>query len=181
MSSAYYLITLAGIRQYQNLKNLLFRDKLPLDLEMHDQLAQILVSYRPQRGVLVPILQKVQGVFGYLPPEAVSEIAQYLRLSASEVYGVASFYAQFRFERQGEHIIKVCEGTACHVGGSPRILEEVERGLDIDSGGTTNDYKFSLERVACVGCCALAPVMIVDDTVYSKMTTTKAKQVLDEY
>ena len=102
-------------------------------------------------------------------------------LSKSEVYGVASFYAQFRFERQGEHVIRVCQGTACHVGGGQRILEEVERELGVQPGDTTGDFKFTLERVACVGCCALAPVVVVDNTVCSKMTVVKVKKILAEY
>jgi len=148
---------------------------------MHERLSPILIPYRGRRGALIPVLQKVQKELGYLAEEAVSEIAQFLGLSESEVYGVASFYAQFQFERQGEHIMKICEGTACHVGGSQLILEAVERQLGIQTGETTKDYKFTLERVACVGCCALAPVMIIDDTVYAQMTATKALKILAEY
>lgn len=152
-----------------------------LRLNMHERLDSILAPYSEKRGALITILQRVQQELGYLPPEAVSEIALFLHLTESDVYGVASFYAQFRFERQGDHVVKVCQGTACHVGGSARILDEVERELDIQPGETTKDYKFSLERVACVGCCALAPVMIVDDNVYSKVTTTQAKKILTEH
>jgi len=148
---------------------------------MRERLSQILTPYREQRGTLIPVLQKVQEELGYLPEETISEIANFLGLSKNEVYGVASFYAQFRFERPGEHIIKVCEGTACHVGGSGRILEEVERELDIQPGGTTEDYKFSLERVACVGCCALAPVMVMDNVVNAKMTVEESKKILTQY
>ena len=148
---------------------------------MRERLSPILASYRGQRGALIPVLQKVQEEIGYLPEEAVSEIAYFLSVSESEVYGVASFYAQFRFERQGEHTIKVCQGTACYVRGGRRILEMVERELDIQPGGTTEDYKFSLERVACFGSCALAPVMVVDKTVYGRMTTAKARKILTEY
>jgi len=104
-----------------------------------------------------------------------------LGVSESEVYGVASFYAQFRFERQGEHTIKVCQGTACHVRGGRRILETVEQEVGIQPWETTEDYKFSLERVACFGSCALAPVMVVDKTVYGRMTTAKARKTLAEY
>jgi NADH:ubiquinone oxidoreductase subunit E len=120
----------------------------------------------------------VQEELGYLPEEAIKEIANFLGLSENEVYGIASFYSQFRFERQGEHIIRVCQGTACHVRGGRRILETVENELGIQSGETTDDYKFSLERVACFGSCALAPVMVVDKTVYGRMTTAKARQIL---
>jgi len=148
---------------------------------MHEQLSQILVPYRKQRGALVPVLQKVQETVGYLPEEAISEIAHFLCLSESEVYGVATFYAQFRFKRQGEHTVKVCQGTACHVRGGKRILEMVERELGIQPGETTKDYKFSLERVACFGSCALAPVMVVDKTVYGRMTIAKSRQILARY
>ena len=152
-------------------------------LSIHEKLDQVLAPYRGQRGALVPVLQKVQDALGYLPEEAISEIAQFLRLSESEVYGVASFYAQFRFEqqRQGEHVIKVCECPACYVRGGQRILETAERELGIKPGETTEDYKFSLERVTEVGCCALAPVMVVDETVYGRMTPAKVKRILGEY
>jgi len=148
---------------------------------MTEQLSQILAPYHGQKGILIPVLQKVQEELGYLPEEAVSEVAHFVGVSESEVYGVASFYAQFRFERQGEHTIKVCQGTACHVRGGRRILEAVERELGIQPGETTEDYKFSLETVACFGSCALAPVMVVDKTVCGRMTTARARKMLAEY
>ena len=148
---------------------------------MRDQLLPILTRYRGQRGATIPVLQKVQEELGYLPEEAISEIANFLGLTKNEVYGVASFYAQFRFERQGEHVIKVCQGTACHVRGGRRILDLVENELGIHPGETTEDYRFSLERVACFGACALAPVMVIDKTVYGQMTAVKARQILAPY
>ncbi|MFC2006320.1 NADH-quinone oxidoreductase subunit NuoE [Chloroflexota bacterium] len=148
---------------------------------MHEQLAEVLAPYQGQRGATIPILQKAQEELGYLPEEAVSEIANFLGLTKNEIYGVASFYAQFRFERQGEHTVKVCQGTACYVRGGRRILETVERELGIQPGGTTEDYKFSLERVACFGACALAPVTVIDNTVYGKVTTATIKKLLAEY
>jgi len=147
-------------------------------LDLHERLSEVLAPYRGQKGATIPVLQKVQEELGYLPEETIPEIANFSGLSKSEVYGVASFYAQFRFERQGEHTIKVCQGTACHVRGGRRILDTVEQELDIQPGGTTEDYMFSLERVACFGSCALAPVMVVDKTVYGRMTTAKAKDIL---
>jgi NADH-quinone oxidoreductase subunit E len=144
-------------------------------------LAQVLAPYRGQKGATIPVLQKVQEELGYLPEEAISEIAKFLGLTKNEVYGVASFYAQFRFERQGEHIIKMCQGTACHVRGGRRILDVVQHELGIQPGETREDYKFSLEIVTCFGACALAPVMVVDKTVNGRMTTVKAKQVLAKY
>lgn len=148
---------------------------------MHEQLSQVLAPYQGQRGATIPVLQKVQEKLGYLPEEAISEIANFLGQSTNEVYGVATFYAQFRFERQGEHVVRSCQGTACYVRGGRRILETVQHELGIQPGGTTEDYKFSLERVACFGSCALAPVMVVDKTVYGRMTTVKARQILAEY
>ena len=148
---------------------------------MRERLLPVLEPYRGQRESLIPVLQKVQGELGYLPEDAVSEIAYFLGLSQSEIYGVASFYAQFRFGQQGEHTVKVCQGTACHVRGGRRIMNTVVQELGIQPGGTTEDYKFSLERVACFGSCALAPVMVVNNTVYGRMTTVKARQVLTRY
>ena len=116
-------------------------------------LSDTLEGYSRERKSLIPVLQKVQEKLGYLSEEAVTEIAHFLRLSENEIFGVASFYAQFRFQRPGEHSLKICMGTACHVRGGPRIMEAVERELDIQAGQTTADYKFSLERVACFGSC----------------------------
>jgi len=148
---------------------------------MRERLSQVLTPYRGQRGATIPVLQKVQEELGYLPEEAISEIANFLGLTKNEVYGVASFYAQFRFERQGEHVIKVCQGTACHVRGGRRILDLVQNELGIHPGETTEDYRFSLERVACFGACALAPVMVINKTVYGQMTAVKARQILAQY
>lgn len=148
---------------------------------MSDELAKIVAEYKGEKGALIPILQKVQENFGYLPAEAISEIAKFCGMSESEVFGVASFYAQFYFTARGKHIVKVCLGTACHVCGGERILDEVKRELGIESGGTTKDYKFSLERVACFGCCALAPVMVVDKTVHGKITRSKAMEILQTF
>ena len=148
---------------------------------MPNELAEIVAEYEGERGALIPILQKAQERFGYLTEEAISEIAKFSRMSESEIFGVASFYAQFYFTRRGEHTVKVCLGTACHVRGGERILDEVKRELNVESGGTTKDYKFSLERVACFGSCALAPVMVIDKDVYGRITIAKAKAILAEY
>jgi len=145
------------------------------------ELAEIFKSYQAEKGAVIPLLQKVQENLGYLSKEAISEIAKFSGISESEVFGVASFYAQFRFTPRGEHSLKVCLGTACHVRGGSNILETVERELGVQPGGTTSDYKFSLERVACFGCCALAPVMVVDKDVHGRMTTTKVKDILGKY
>lgn len=149
---------------------------------MEERVAGILKSYEGnKKGTLIPILQKIQGEFGYLPEETLPQVARFLGISKNEIFGVATFYAQFRFTRPGEHMIKVCLGTACHVRGGSRILDAVQEDLKIKPSETTADYKFSLERVACFGCCALAPVLVVDDAVHSKVTPPKVKEILSAY
>jgi NADH-quinone oxidoreductase subunit E len=144
------------------------------------QLGLICARYHGRRNELIPILQDVQKVLGYVPREAMREIARFLNLPESTVYGVVTFYAQFYLTRQGKHRIKVCRGTACHVRGSARIMEVVKKKLGIKPGETTPDYRFSLERVACFGSCALAPVMVVDGKVHGRMTPQKAEKILDQ-
>ncbi|MCS7221375.1 MAG: NADH-quinone oxidoreductase subunit NuoE [Anaerolineae bacterium] len=149
---------------------------------MSEQLEEILTRYaRGDASQLIPALQQVQERFSYVSPEAVRQIARHLKVSESEVYGVASFYSQFRFEKPGKHTIKVCLGTACHVRRSDRLLEFFERTLNVTVGHTTADGLFSLERVACFGCCALSPVVVVDDEVHGRMTTAKAQRLLKKY
>jgi len=171
----------------QRLTTNAFFAKLPFWLfkstesQVPDELTKIVAEYKGEKGALIPILQKVQEKFGYLPEEAISEIAKSSRMSESEVFGVASFYAQFYFSRRGQHTVKVCLGTACHVRGGEKILDEIKRELGVESGGTTEDYKFSLERVACFGSCALAPVLVINKDVYGRMTVAKSKETLNQY
>ncbi|MEW6161804.1 MAG: NADH-quinone oxidoreductase subunit NuoE [Nitrospirota bacterium] len=148
---------------------------------VHSQLVEIFNEYKGEKGAVISILQKAQDKLGYLSQEVISEIAKFSRMSETEVFGVASFYAQFRFTRCGDHVIRVCLGTACHVRGGERILDEVKRELGIEPGGTTENYKFSLERIACFGCCALAPVMVVDKNVHTKMNLSKVRDVMKRY
>ena len=149
---------------------------------MRKELAEVLAPYQGQRGATIPVLQKAQQEIGYLPEDVISEIADFLGMTKNEVYGVATFYAQFRFERQGEHTVKYCQGTACYVQGGRRILDAVVNELGLAEGkSTTEDYKFSLEKVACFGSCALAPVMVVDKTVYGRLTPAKAREILAQY
>lgn len=149
---------------------------------MTEQIAEILARYpRGDASRLIPILQHVQGQLAYIAPEAVRAIAHHLRVSESEIYGVASFYSQFRFEKPGKHTIKVCMGTACHVHRSDSIMQFLERELKVRAGHTTADGLFTLERVACFGCCALGPVVVVDDSVYGRMTAAKAQRLLKQY
>ena len=148
---------------------------------MTKELQKVLENYEKDRDSLIPVLQAVQGKFGYVSEDAVDGIAHYLDISQSSIYGVATFYTQFRFARPGDHMIRVCLGTACHVKGGSQIMDEISRHLGIDAGETTPDYKFSLDRVACFGSCALSPVVVVDDKVYGRMTPKKAKKILKEF
>jgi NADH-quinone oxidoreductase subunit E len=127
------------------------------------------------RSKLIPILQLVQQKLAYLPAEAIYLVADHLNISSSEVFGVATFYNQFRFNPPGKNPVKVCLGTACHVKGGDIILENFERKLEIKAGETTPDREFSVDRVACVGCCALAPVTLVGETVHGHMQPSKVE------
>ncbi len=144
-------------------------------------ITDILARYPASRGSLIPILQDIQGEFGYLSEEAVEELERLMGISANEIYGVATFYTQFRFRPPGQHRIQSCQGTACHVRGGYLILQELQRHLGIKAGQTTTDGKFDLERVACLGCCALAPVAAVDGEVHAAMTAKKVSSILSRY
>lgn len=142
----------------------------------HLEILQQQVNASPRgRSLLIPLLQMAQTALGYLPDEALSLVADHLAVTRSEVYGVASFYNQFRFNPPGRNPVKVCMGTACHVRGGEIILENFERKLEIREGETTEDREFSIERVACVGCCALAPVALLGETLHGHMAPSKVE------
>lgn len=149
--------------------------------ETLSKIKDILTRYPANRGSLIPILQDIQEQFGYLSEDSVDELARLLRISANEIYGVATFYTQFRFSPPGEHTIRSCQGTACHVRGGHRLLQEIQQHLGIKAGQTTEDGKFDLERVACLGCCALAPVLSVDGKVHAQITAKKIPSILSQY
>ena len=151
-----------------------------MEVDFKDQLAGILSQFNRDRGNLIPILQQVQQEFGYLPQEAMQLVADFLHISNSTVYSVSTFYTQFKFTPSGKNIIRVCRGTACHVRGVAKILSEIEKQLGIKPGETTGDLKYSLETVACIGACALAPVTVINDNVYGRITTDKIAQILKE-
>jgi NADH-quinone oxidoreductase subunit E len=154
-------------------------EKLDAEEElMLKDIDSFLASFGKERSHLIPILQMIQQRHAYLHPEAMKMVAKHLELGPCEVYGVATFYNQFRFHPPGKHPIKVCLGTACHVRGGDIILENFERKLEIKDGETTPDKEFSLERVACVGCCALAPVAVVEETVQGHMAPSKVEGLL---
>ncbi len=148
--------------------------------DMNSLLKTIFEGYKKKRDNLIPVLQKVQEKIGYISEESVKAISEYLKISINEIYGVATFYTQFRFTRPGEHMIKVCQGTACHVRGGQKIMDAVCKKTGIKPGETSSDYKYSVDRVACFGSCALAPVVVIDDEVYGRVSSHKIKKLLEE-
>ncbi len=145
---------------------------------MPDQITAILSRHTGQKDELIPILQEVQEAFGYLPTDAMKRVAKFLHITENTAFGVATFYAQFRFHPRGKNRITVCRGTACHVRGSPRIVTEVEKLLGIKPGEITGDLEWELETIACFGSCALAPVMVVNGNVYGRMTPPRVAEII---
>jgi NADH-quinone oxidoreductase subunit E len=143
--------------------------------------AEILGCYKKEKKNLIPLLQEVQTKLGYLPKKALQEIADFLEMPAVEVWGVATFYNQFRFIPLGKYHTVVCMGTACHLAGGRLILEALERELNLKVGETAEDGSFSLERVACIGCCMLSPVVVIKDKIHPKMTPFKVEEALIPY
>ncbi len=141
-------------------------------------ITSVLDRHSKDQENLIPLLQDVQDALGYLPEDAIEVIAHHLGILTSDVFGVASFYNQFRFNPPGKHPIKVCLGTACHVKGGEILMESWERRLGISEDETTSDREYSLERVACVGCCALAPVFVVGEEVFGNVMTTTIDGIL---
>ena len=150
------------------------------ETEIKEKLSKIFSHYSGKKDELIPILQEAQEQFRYLPPEVMLEIARFLRIPESALFGVSTFYALFRLAPAGKRMVKVCRGTACHVRGGARIIREVERRLGIKPGETRADLEYTLETIACFGSCALAPVMVIDKNVYGRMTTTKVGQILGD-
>jgi NADH:ubiquinone oxidoreductase subunit E len=159
-----------------------FDDTNPLrelvETNTNKQLDDILLQYSQDRDNLIPILQEVQQRLGYLPQEAMERVASFLKLSASTVYSVSTFYSHFKLSPTGRRTVKVCRGTACHVRAGALLLREVEKQLGIKPGETSGDGEYTLETVACIGACALAPVMVTDDSVHGRVTATEADHIL---
>lgn len=149
--------------------------------EQERLLRECIAKHKSERGCLMPVLHEAQNIYGYLPAEVQSIIAEELNIPLSEVYGVATFYAQFSLQPKGKHQVSVCLGTACYVKGSDKILAAVEKELRISCGECTPDGKFSIDSCRCVGACGLAPVMIVDDDVYGKLTPEQVPAILEKY
>lgn len=147
---------------------------------MDEQFQTILASYKGKREEIIPILQEVQESYTFLPETAMQDIAKFTRVPTSQVYGIATFYAQFRFSPPGKNIISVCRGTACHVRGAPAILEEVTSTVGLEGEGTTEDLKYTVETVACIGCCALGPCITVNHEVHGNLTKKSVRKLLED-
>jgi NADH-quinone oxidoreductase subunit E len=148
--------------------------------DVQDKMNEIFSSHKGDRQELIPILQETQAQFRYLPAAAMKEISLFLHIPESTVYGVSTFYAQFKLTPLGRRIIRVCRGTACHVRGATKVLDEIEKRLGIKAGETSDDMEYTLETVACIGACALAPTMTIDNETHGKMSTKKVAEVLGD-
>ncbi len=150
------------------------------EADVKQKLREVFSHFSGRKEELIPILQEAQEQFRYLPSEVMLEIARFLHIPESTVFGVSTFYAQFKLVPSGRRVVRVCRGTACHVRGGARILREVERRLGVKPGETTDDLEYTLETVACIGACALAPTMTVDKETHGQMTTRKVAEVFGD-
>ena len=149
--------------------------------EVVSRTREIVAPWKGRKGGLIPILQGAQNAFGYLPAEAIQTISEEMLMPLAEIYGVVTFYAQFHLKPRGRHIIRVCRGTACHVRGSLKLLQTVKESLKVEENGTTEDLRYTLEPVACIGACGLAPVIMVDSDTHGRLVPEKLKEILDHY
>ncbi len=140
-----------------------------------------LITKKDQKGALIPLLQSAQDSYGYIPEKVIHYISEIVKIPAARIYGVITFYSQFRLKPLGKYVIRICEGTACYVNGSKSVLEVLQDELGIGLDETTDDNLFSLQSVACLGCCALAPVMMINDETYGNLTSKKIKKAIKEY
>jgi NADH-quinone oxidoreductase subunit E len=138
-------------------------------------------NYGGESGALIPLLQSAQNTYGYIPESAIDHISEVVGIPTADIYGVITFYSQFRLKPMGRFVIKLCDGTACHVNGSKSILTAVEEHLQLENDDTTSDGLFTLQKVACLGCCSLAPAVMVNEETYGRLTPKKVTQILKEY
>jgi len=151
------------------------REKLSLTV-----IDAIVHKHNVQPGSVIPILQEIQDAYGYTPPVAIQRIAENIGVPASEIYAIVTFYAQFRLEPIGENLIKVCHGTACHLSGAERIAQAIAQVIDTEEGETSQDGKFTVERVACLGCCSLAPCIMVNNEVHGRLTLEAVNKIVGQ-
>jgi NADH:ubiquinone oxidoreductase subunit E len=144
------------------------------------QTTALIEKYKGQKGVLIPLLQEIQGIYGYVPRESIDLVAKQMGVFPVEIYGILTFYTQFYLEPRGKHIIKVCQGTACHVMGGKDILDFLLEKYGIEAGQTTKDGLFTLERAACLGCCGMAPVIVINEKFYGECTIPSISKTLDQ-
>jgi len=145
------------------------------------RLDPVIDKYRDEQGAIIPMLQAAQDVYGYLPLAVMERIAEVGGVAPTQVYGIVTFYAQFQLVPVGENIIRVCHGTACHVNGAGKISDVVSADLGVSEGDTTEDGKFTLRSVACLGCCSLAPAMMINDVTYGRLTPQKVSKILESF
>jgi NADH-quinone oxidoreductase subunit E len=145
------------------------------------KLGEVLAKYKSQKGALIPVLQESQDIYGYLPTEVLRQISTELKIPLSKVYGVVTFYAQFHLKPRGRNIVRVCLGTACHVRGGAKILETIQKELGIIDGETTKDLRYTLESIACIGACGLAPVIMINEDTHGRLTPDKLGAILAQY
>ncbi|HUT18911.1 MAG TPA: NADH-quinone oxidoreductase subunit NuoE [Anaerolineae bacterium] len=143
-------------------------------------LRELLAQYKEQHGAVIPVLQKAQAIYGWLPKEVLQAISKGMNVPLSQIYGVVTFYSQFYLQRRGRHIVRQCDGTACHVRGAAKIIQPVESYLGIKAGETTDDYKYTYEVVYCLGSCGLAPVSMIDDRVVGHLVPERMIDILKE-
>lgn len=141
----------------------------------------ILEKHASHEGALIMLLQDIQDAYGYLPEEALARLSRETKIPLSQIYGVVTFYSQFYLEPRGRNIARICLGTACHVRGAPKVLDRAEEALGIKAGETTEDMRYTLETVNCLGCCALGPVMLVNDEAHGKLPVAKVEAILKAY
>ncbi len=149
--------------------------------EKMEKLEHILVEHKDQQGALMPVLHETQELFGYIPEEAQKKISEVLNVPLAEIYGVATFYSRFTLKPRGKHTISVCLGTACYVKNAQGLLEKLKEELKVEAGETTGDDKFTLEATRCLGCCGLAPVMMINEDVYGKLVPEDISEILKKY
>ena len=147
----------------------------------YENVKEVTKKFKDMKGALIPVLHEVQKIFGYLPEGALQIVSEELNIPMSEIYGVSTFYSQFTLEPKGEHIIKVCLGTACYVKGAQDILERFASVLEVEIGKTTKDGKFTLEAARCLGACGLSPVLMVDDKVFGRLIPDDVIRIIEEY